>query len=223
MRRRIGLILLAAAAISLASVPGGAGAAIKVRSKITIGLSGTTLKGKVKSRKAVCRKHRKVLVHRGSKVVAKTKTNRRGKWRASIGHHPGRYYAVAKTKRTHSLVCKRAKSRTITVSSGGGGGKTLSTNLTIRFTPPGPYSSNGGTFSGTVGSPASSCISGRTVSVYPQGSTKAIGTGTSKASGAWAVQAPTTLQPGNYFAKAPSTDVNAGTCEAGTSPTISVP
>ncbi len=188
MSRRLSLTLLAVMALAAALVvPNMAPAATKkVRTKITIGHSGSRLTGKVKSRKATCRKGRRVVVYRGSRAVG-------------------------------------PKSRTITIGGGGGGGgtTTLSTKLTIRFAPGGPYT--GGAFSGTVGSPESACISGRTVSVYLQGSSTAIGSDTSSSNGSWSVQAPPSLQTGQYLAKTPAKGINAGTCDAGQSPTVSAP
>lgn len=214
--------LVALAVVTAAVAAPAAGAATKVRSKITIGVNGHTLKGKVKSRRGACRKHRKVLVFRGHHKVGKTKSSRRGKWHFKV-HRAGRYHAVAKRKKHHSLVCKRAKSRTVTVGGGGGGTSSFATLLTIRFRPPGPYSSAGGTFSGTVGSSKAACISGRTVKVFRQGSSSAIGTDTSNSSGQWHITAPATLQPGTYFAATQADPVGGGTCKAAQSSSISAP
>jgi hypothetical protein len=220
MRGRLALALLASAVLTTALVAGGAGAATKVRTKITIGTSGSTLKGKVKSRKGVCRKGRRVVVYRGSSAIARTKSHRRGKWHVNLGanRRPGRYHAVAKKKKHRSVVCKRARSRTITI---GGGGTAFSTKLTIRFTPAGPYT--GGTFSGTVGSPAAACISGRTVRVYSQGNGTPIGSDTSSGSGSWQVQAPPSLPSGDYYAATPAESIGGRTCHAGQSPTVAAP
>ena len=222
-RRRLALALLASAILTIAVVAAGAGAATKVRTKITIATSGSTFRGKLKSRKHVCRKGRRVVLYRGSKAIARTKSNRRGKWHVSLGanRRAGRYDAVAKKTKHHSLVCKRARSRTVTIGGGGGGGTAFTTKLTIRFTPAGPYT--GGTFSGTVGSPEAACISGRTVRVFSQGNSTAIGSDTSNASGSWQVQAPPSLPSGNYYAATPAKSISAGSCGAGQSPTVSAP
>src|SRR5216110_2744989 len=128
-RRRLALALLASAVLTIAVVA-AAGAATKVRTKITI--SGSTFRGKLKSRKGVCRKGRRVVLYRGSKAIARTKSNRRGKWHVSLGanRRAGRYDAVAKKTKHHSLVCKRARSRTVTIGGGGGGGTAFTTKLT---------------------------------------------------------------------------------------------
>src|SRR6266516_4830643 len=127
MSRRLSLTLLAVMALAAALVvPNMAPAATKkVRTKITIGHSGSRLTGKVKSRKATCRKGRRVVVYRGSRAVGRTKSSRRGKWHVNLGANAhGRFHAVAKKKKHRNLVCKAAKSRTITIGGGGGGGGT---------------------------------------------------------------------------------------------------
>jgi hypothetical protein len=217
-RLALALALMAATALAAALVVPGAGAATKVRSKITIGVSGSTLKGKVKSRKRSCIKGRRVVVYRGHRAIGRTKTNKRGKWHKSVGR-AGSYHAVAKKKKHHSTVCKRARSRTVTIGGGGGGGGgAASTTLTIRFTS-GPYT---GTFAGTVRSPDSACISGRTVSVYMQGSTTPIGSDTSNSSGSWQVSKPS-VPSGMYFAATPAKSSGSANCAAGQSSAISAP
>ena len=226
MRIRLAVAIVAGAVLAAAVIAPDVGAATKVRSKITISLHGSKFKGKVKSRKAICKKHRKVLLYRGHKKIDRTKTNRRGKWHVNIGHKPraGRYHSVAKKKKHGSIVCKRAKSRTITVRGGGGGAGTgtFNTQLTVAFTrSTDPYFA--GAFSGTVGSPLSACISGRSVAVFMQGNTTPVASATSNSSGSWHTAELASVPSGNYFAVTPKKSVNAGTCAAGQSPTISAP
>jgi hypothetical protein len=87
---------------------------------------GDSFFGKVKSGKKACKKNRTVKVFRkrpgpDDQFDGRDKSNRRGRWRITDGNAaPGNYYAKAKKKvlknnNRHKHVCKRDRSRTISV------------------------------------------------------------------------------------------------------------
>jgi hypothetical protein len=123
--------VLAAAAIL--AVGGGISAAhtAKYKSKVTINFQAGTYAdkffGKVKSKKAACKKKRTVKVFRKKSgpdaVFGKDKTNKKGKYVVAPGKRAksgGKYYAKAKKRvlknnSSHKHVCKAGTSPTITV------------------------------------------------------------------------------------------------------------
>ena len=104
----------------------------KVKTKVTISFQGSdygdSFSGKVKPKakgkiKKKCRKGRTVTVRQvGGGKVGTDKTNKKGRWIVSAGGFvdPGQYRAKAKKKKVKvggsEVVCKRGKSRKITVS-----------------------------------------------------------------------------------------------------------
>jgi hypothetical protein len=103
---------------------------VKVKSKVTISYAAATntFNGKVKpknatpSQKRKCRKGRTVIVKRvGVGTVGQDKTNRQGRYTVPGGafvpdeyEEPGQFFAKAKKKRKGNVICKKARSRTIT-------------------------------------------------------------------------------------------------------------
>ena len=131
---RIAVVALVAV-LAVGLIGGGFAAAAvkKFPTKVTINFVAADayhadkFKGKVKSRKALCRKKRKVTVFRvksGPDVKYGTDlTNKKGKYVVTKGDathaKAGNYYAKAKKKVKHKngnkIVCKKGKSPTITV------------------------------------------------------------------------------------------------------------
>src|SRR5436190_19938429 len=127
MKKLLALALVAVLlATSLVTGPALGAGTKKFRTHVTINFSQTTYSskffGKVKSKKAACRKKRKVLVFRKNTPnvkIAKTKSNKKGKWHTNLSGTPppGKYFAKAKKKKLHhgTVICKKGKSPTITV------------------------------------------------------------------------------------------------------------
>jgi hypothetical protein len=136
---RITVFALVAALLGSVALGGIASGAdtIKVRTKVTIKFHNSdyndSFSGRVKARgrhpakiKRKCRSKRKVTVFRvqgtGKTRIGSTKSKRTGRWTVRVGGDadPGRYFARAKKKtfRRHGdkVVCKRGKSRRITVA-----------------------------------------------------------------------------------------------------------
>jgi hypothetical protein len=120
----LAVLVLAVGGIG-AGVATGAGKQ-KVKTKVTIHATGgppaTGVAGRVKAKRhghtvKKCIKKRKVVVkHEGTKVGT-DKTNKKGRYSVPIDAYsePGDYRAIAKKKVTHNKVCKKGKSRTITL------------------------------------------------------------------------------------------------------------
>jgi hypothetical protein len=230
MKKLCAAILIAALAVVVAdtALAGAAGKTRKIRTRVTVSLHGTTFSGKVKAKKAACRKHRKVTVFHGSNRVGATKSSSHGSWKVRAGGSlaKGNYYAKVSKRRHAKLLCKKAKSKKVTVhggGGGGGGGHSFSTDLTIAYASTGPYTAS---FSGSVGSSASACVSARDVAVFRQLSTgdEKIGHASSNGSGAWHVDLGGAPPNGTYYASTPKTTPDSSTtCEAGRSSTTPVP
>jgi ribosomal protein L37E len=124
-------LLFALVVVALAAL--GAGLAMAghhhhaVRTMVTIMAKGgppaTAIAGKVKARrhhhrvKRCIRRRTVVVKHNGSKVGS-DKTNKKGKYKVPIDAYsePGKYKAIAKKKHArHHLLCRRGKSKSITV------------------------------------------------------------------------------------------------------------
>ena len=120
------LVLLAAVSLLTVSLGADFAGARGVRTRLTIHFTSGTytanFHGKVRSRKAICRRHRKVkVIRKGHGVIGHTRSNRKGKWILRLGGTPpaGRYLAKTPRKRfrrhNHVTVCRAGKSRTISV------------------------------------------------------------------------------------------------------------
>lgn len=120
--KKVSLALLAAlATIALlaTAVPSPAAPAEQVKTKVTIkfndgGTYGDSFSGKVKSKVKKCKKKRKVTV----KNVGSTKSDKKGNWRIDGAGDvlPGTYRAKVKKKTVGNIVCKKAKSKPVTVA-----------------------------------------------------------------------------------------------------------
>ncbi len=125
MKKLLAMALAGALLVSsIGAVPAAAVHHKKFRTKVTIHFTQSTYSaaffGKTKSKKAACRRHRKVKVIRASngQLIASTKSNRTGDWTANVGGTPpaGDYFAKAKKKILKSgAICKKGKSPRITV------------------------------------------------------------------------------------------------------------
>ena len=127
MKKLIAVALAGALlATSLVAGPALGAAPKKVTTHATINFTTSTysaaFKGKVKSKKAACRKKRKVVVIRKDNPnvkIASTKSNKKGKWHTDLGGTPpaGDYFAKEKKKKIKhgTVVCKKGKSPTISV------------------------------------------------------------------------------------------------------------
>ena len=127
-KRIVALVLSALLALSLLG-PGfatGAKAPPKFKTRISIHQGdGTNFHGRVRSKKAACKKRRKVrLQHKGTydpkfTTIRRTRSNRKGKWRVNITPVPGDKYrakVLRKRLKHHRGICKAGTSRTITAT-----------------------------------------------------------------------------------------------------------
>jgi hypothetical protein len=124
MGRKLGRAVALGACAAVA-VAGLAGAATNVSSTVTLGATLTS--GKVSSAKSVCKADRKVVVkYRDATgkvyVFGRDTTNNGGNYQVTPGSTPGtlpfRFFAVAKVKRSGSVTCTEAKSKTRKVEGG---------------------------------------------------------------------------------------------------------
>ena len=123
MYKRIVAVILSAMLVLAVVGPTLAPAAKRFKTKVTITQGdNTNFHGKVKSRKAKCRKGRKVTLQRKTtyqssfKSIGSDKSNRKGKWKVNTKPvSQASYRAKVKKKRLrhHKGVCKGAKSRVI--------------------------------------------------------------------------------------------------------------
>jgi hypothetical protein len=127
--RTVAIAVIAALAVTLVGGGFAAASTKKFPTKVTINFTSGTyadkFNGKVKSRKALCKKGRKVTVFRvksGADAKFGTdKTNKKGKYVVAPGKKAaaGNYYAKAKKKvkkkNGNKIVCKKGKSPTISV------------------------------------------------------------------------------------------------------------
>jgi hypothetical protein len=124
---RLGIVTLALMLVGGVVVANGA-TPKKVKTKVSIKAVGdpapTAVKGKVRARKhghtvRKCVKKRKVIIKHAGEKVGSDKTNKKGKYRVGIDPYtePGDYKAVAKKKKKNHgrLVCKKGRSKTITL------------------------------------------------------------------------------------------------------------
>lgn len=225
--KKVGFVIFVGAVglMVLASLAGAATKTRKVTTKVTVSVSGQSFNGKVKSKKATCRKGRKVIVFKARNRVGTARSDAGGRWSLSPGGTlaAGNYYAKATKKRHKRILCRKARSDKVKVSGGGGGGHTYDTTLTINYASTGPYTAS---FTGAVSSPGSACVSGREVTVFRQasGGDVQIAHAMSNGSGNWTIALGGAPPAGNYYSSTPRTTPDASTtCQAGTSPAKAVP
>jgi hypothetical protein len=103
MKRVLGLTLMAALSLNLASTAGATSEPGFFETTVTIGYDRAhgSFKGRVDNEKMKCRSRREVIIRRGrwghSVDVASVIAGPRGKWRLPAPEDPGRYFAVVKT------------------------------------------------------------------------------------------------------------------------------
>jgi basic membrane lipoprotein Med (substrate-binding protein (PBP1-ABC) superfamily) len=125
MKKLLIAILAVIACLAIGAV--GASGADSTKTKVTIHFNGGSgdygkFYGRVKSKKAACERHRKVVVKRKQPgkdaKYGSTFSDNDGRWEISATSPvtPGKYYAVAKKKvLNNGHVCKKGRSGTITV------------------------------------------------------------------------------------------------------------
>lgn len=115
-------------AVSLALTPLGSVEAHRFRQSSTVSIryDKPRFKGRVRSDRDFCKKNRRIVIHRvrpgKDPIVGRGNTNNRGRYSINPGPKVRKgksYYAIAKRKKKkkhrHSHVCKRARSKTITI------------------------------------------------------------------------------------------------------------
>jgi hypothetical protein len=123
VRRLPALLLVSAAGVLTACCVAQAMGTEKAASSVTLrSPAPSTFKGKVSSSNDSCIAGRAVKLFQpdpggGSpNLISQGSTDNRGIWRIALeGTHTGDYFAKVKFKHSGSVVCKAAKSRTITV------------------------------------------------------------------------------------------------------------
>ncbi len=126
-KRIVALLLSALLALSLLGPSYAPGAVPKFKTKITIFQGdASNFHGKVRSKKAACRKHRKVKLQRddpytpaGFSTIGSTRSNRKGKWKVLTTPISGDKYrarVLKKKLKHHKGICKARTSRVITAT-----------------------------------------------------------------------------------------------------------
>ncbi len=118
---RITLIAVLAAALGAAALAGPAAAGKSYESTIKISDKFPAFHGKVKSKADVCVSDRKVRLFKekngDDKVLGKTRTNMKGKWKIRKTEKPGVYYAKVNKGGSAAIgvTCDAAKSGTVVI------------------------------------------------------------------------------------------------------------